>query len=233
MELAAGCEPYRAGFLDQPANAVTSVAFVVAAAGILVGRRRSGTPCDTLVRDRQAVFALLVARVGVGSFIQHGPHPDWQAYAHDLPLAGVLVFVATDAASDLTGRELSHWWWLVPPVAMVPVVASGAAASTIVQAVMAAAAIGLNLVRVRRRPGLRKTVIAALVAVAAGAVIGTLTDRTSLCQANSLVQGHAVWHVLAAAALWRLSPAIGARRRPPSPIAESAKPPAHSALRKP
>ena len=88
------------------------------------------------------MFALLVAGVGVGSFIQHGPHPDWQAYAHDLPLAAVLVFVAADAASDLTGRELSHRWWLIPSVAMVPVVAMGATASTIAQTVMAAAAIG-------------------------------------------------------------------------------------------
>jgi hypothetical protein len=80
---------------------------------------------------------------------------------------------------------------------------------------------------------LRKTVIAALVTAAVGAVIGTLTDRTSLCQPDSLIQGHALWHVLAAAALWRLAPAIGARRRPPSPTAASPTPPAHSALRKP
>src|SRR5437870_2845370 len=171
MELAAVCERYRVGFLGQPASAVTSVAFVVAAAGIFVARRRSGTHGDTPVRDRQTVFALLVAEIGVGSFIQHGPHPDWQAYAHDPPLAAVLMFVATDAVSDLTGRELSQGWWLVPAAGMVPVVASGATASTIVQAVMAAAAIGLTLVRARRRPAWRKTVIAALGIAAAGAGI--------------------------------------------------------------
>jgi hypothetical protein len=233
MELAAVCERSRVGFLGERANAVTSVAFVVAAAAVLVARRRSGSHCDAPVRDRQTVFALLVAAIGVGSFIQHGPHPDWQAYAHDLPLAAVLVFVATDAVSDLIGRELSHGWWLVPSVAMGAVVASGATASTIVQAVMAAAAIGLNLVRARRRPPVRKTVIAALVIAAAGAVIGTVTDRTSLCRADNLVQGHAVWHVLAAAALWRLAPAIGARRRPPPPAAASATPPTHCTPRAP
>jgi hypothetical protein len=206
------CDRYRVGLLFEPANAGTSVAFVVAAAGILVACRRNGTAFDTPVRNRQTVFALLVAGVGLGSFIQHGPHLDWQAYAHDPPLAAVLTFVATDAASDLTGRELSPAWWLIPSVLMVPVVASGASVSTIVQAVMAAAAIGLNLVRAGRRPALRKTVIAALVTAAAGAVIDGLTDRTTPCQADSLIPGHAVWHVLAAAALWRLAPAIGARR---------------------
>src|SRR4249919_1984924 len=200
MELAAVCEQYRVGFLGEPASAVSSLAFVAAAVGILVSHRHSGARCDTQVHDRQTVvFAALVAGTGVGSFIQHGPHPAWQAYAHDLPLAAVLMFVATDAVSDLTERELSPAWWLVPVVAM------------------ATAAIGLSLVRAGRRPALRRTLIAALVTAAAGAAIGALTDRTPLCRADSLVHGHAVWHVLAAAALWRLAAAMGARHRPPSP----------------
>ena len=71
------------------------------------GQRELGV--TNQVAHRRTVFALLVAGVGVGSFIQHGPHPDWQAYAHDLPLAAVLVFVATElrpislAASCRTG----------------------------------------------------------------------------------------------------------------------------------
>jgi hypothetical protein len=212
VEGATFCEQYRAGFLGQPASAVTSVAFVLAGAGILVARSRSAAGISG--RDRQVVYSVLVAGIGLGSFIQHGPHPDWQAYAHDLPLAAVLVFVATDAICDLAGRELSDMWWLVPSAAMVPVVAWGSTASIVAQAAMAAAAIGVNLVRIRWRPQLRKPVITALVTAAAGVVISWLMDRTWLGGPNSVMQGHAVWHVLAAAALWRLAPAIGARRRP-------------------
>jgi hypothetical protein len=216
MEMAAVCEQYGAGFLAEPANAVTSLAFVAAAVGILVSHRHNATRPHMPVRDRQTVvFATLVAGTGVGSFIQHGPHPDWQAYAHDLPLAAVLMFVTTDAVSDLTARELSPSWWLVPVAAMVPVIASGASASTTLQAAMATAAVGLSMVRARRRPELRRTLITALLTAASGAAIGALTDRTSLCQADSLVQGHAVWHVLAAAALWRLAAAMGTRHQPP------------------
>jgi hypothetical protein len=210
------CEQYRLGFLGQPANAVSSVAFVVAAASILSTHRRNRRSGDASLADRQSlIFALLVAGVGVGSFIQHGPHPAWQAYAHDLPLAAVLMFVAVDATSDLTGRELPPAWWLVPSAAMVPVVASGPTASTDVQAVIAAAAIGLNFARARRRPAMRRRVVAALGTAVAGAVISAVADRSALCRADSLFQGHAVWHVLAAAALWLLAPAIGARRRLP------------------
>src|SRR5262245_17347642 len=214
MELAAVCEQSRVEFLGEPANAVTSLAFVAAAVGILASHRRSRGRRNTPVRERQtAVFAALVAGTGVGSFIQHGPHPQWQAYAHDLPLAAVLMFVTTDAVSDLRERELSPAWWLVPVAAMVPAVASGPTASTTLQAGMATAAIGLSVVRARGRPALRGSLIAAVLAAAAGAAIGTLTDRTSLCRGDSLVQGHAIWHVLAAAALWRFAAAIGARDR--------------------
>ena len=115
MDLNAVCERYGDAFLGQPANAVTSGAFVLAGVGILVAGRRIGTPRNVPVRDRHTlVFGLLVSGIGVGSFIQHGPNPDWQAYAHDLPLAAVLLFVTADAMSDLCERDLSPAWWFIP-----------------------------------------------------------------------------------------------------------------------
>lgn len=169
------------------ADALTSTAFLVAAAGIVAAHRR------------QTAFALLVGAVGVGSFVEHGPHPSWAAYVHDLPLTAVLLLIAADAVADLIGRELSPAWWGVPSVAMTAVVAAGPTASTVVQAVVGAAAIGLSLARAQVRPALRIPVIAALSIGAAGVVV----DR--------VWHGHAVWHVLAAAALWQLGSAIGAR----------------------
>jgi hypothetical protein len=226
MEADALCERYTDAFLGQPANAVTSGAFVLVGIGILAAGSRRGVPLGVPVRDRETVvFGLLVSGIGIGSFIQHGPNPDWQAYAHDLPLAAVLVFVATDAISDLRGRELSPGWWLVPSAAMVPVVAAGPRASAIVQAAMAGTAIGLNLIRAERRPMLRRTLYATLLTVATGAVIGTLTDRSALCRPDSLLQGHAIWHLLAAAALWRLAAAVGARRSPPHATTGTTPPP--------
>lgn len=203
MDVAELCELYGAHpFWGQPANSVTSLAFVASGAAILAGRRghRGRVP-----------YALLVIGVGVGSLIQHGPNPAWQQYAHDVPLAGVLAFVAVDAASDVTGRRLSPLWWLAPTAAIVPIVAISPAASSVAQGAMATAAIALNLHRARIRPRLRRTLLTSLAILAAGGLIGTLGDRTSLCQPDSLLQGHAVWHILAALALWRLAPAIGSR----------------------
>jgi len=120
--------------------------------------------------------------------------------------ASILLRLAT------VRRELSNRWWLIPSAALVPVVAFGATASTIAQAVLAAAAIGGNLLRAARRPVLRRVLISALVIAAAGVTIGSLSDPPSLCRADGLLPRHAIWHVLAAAALWRLATVIGARR---------------------
>lgn len=214
------CEQFRAGFLGQPAATLTALALVAAGLLVLAGRQPAGTRL-------RWTYGLLVVAVGVGSVIQHGPHPSWQAYAHDLPLAAVLGLVAADAAADLTGRAgpAYRWWlvayrgWLVPTVAMVltaamvPVVAAGPVASSLVQAGLAGLAIGLSLLRARARPQLRRTLLVALAVLAAGALAGTLGERTGLCRPDSLLQGHAIWHLLAAVALWLLAPALGARRR--------------------
>ena len=199
--LANACELYRdAGFVRQPAAAVTSLAFVVAGLAV-VARRRHGAPTVT--------YGLLVAAVGVGSLVQHGPNPPWQAYAHDTPIATLLAYIAVDAASDRFGRRLSPGWWVVVPLVMVPTVAAGSTASTSVQAMLAAGAVGLGVERARVRPQLRRASIVAALLLVSGAVLGTIGDRTSICRPSSVLQGHALWHVLAAAGLWRLAPTIG------------------------
>lgn len=217
-QLALACERFGdglGGFLGQPANSLTSVSFLLAGAAVLAqGRSRSAGA------GQRWAYPLLVGAVGVGSLMQHGPHPPWQAYAHDLPLASLLAFVAADCAADLTGRRRVAWWWLPVPVVMVPVVAAGPLASSVAQGALAAAAIGLGLARVRRRPALRRTVLTALGLLGAGALAGTLGERTALCHPDTLLQGHAAWHLLAAGALWWLAPAIGSAGNPePGPPA--------------
>lgn len=203
--MANACELYRdAGFFGQPANSLTSLAFVVSGVAIAASRRPG--------RHRRLPFAVLVIAVGAGSLVQHGPNPDWQAYAHDLPLATLLAYVAVDAAADLLGRKVSPAWWLTVPVAMLPVVAAGPTASSVGQGGIAVAAIGLNLLRARRRPELRGTLIGSVIILGVGALVGTIGDRTSICRPEVFLQGHAFWHLMAALALWRLAPVIARRR---------------------
>lgn len=197
-----GCEWSADGPLVEPVSAATSLAFVLAAL-LLAARRR---------RAEQApapAYALLVAGVGVGSFVQHGPDPAWSDPAHDLPLAGVLCFLAADTFAALTGRRRRWWWWAVPTASLMVPVVLAPRAGDLAQVVVAGVAGGLLLVRARREPSARVPVVVAVAVLTLGGLVGTLS-RTGgpLCDPSSLFQGHAVWHLASAGALVVLAPLV-------------------------
>lgn len=142
------CERIRPGPIGQPANTVSSLAFVVAA-----------VPIAARARDRRsgawAAVAASAAFEGIGSVAYHGPGGRVAKVIHDV---GLVALIASLATARLSERP------------------------------------------VQVRPG------AAALGVAAG-VLHTLS-RTGgpLCSCNSRLQGHAVFHVLAAAALVAASP---------------------------
>ncbi|MBO1752695.1 hypothetical protein J4G33_12850 [Actinotalea sp. BY-33] len=192
-----GCEPLAPGLLAEPVAAVTSLAFVVAALVIvLTTRGRSG-------------YALLVAGVGVGSVIAHGPDPAYADLAHDLPLVATLAFVAADSAAALRRRSRSWWWWAGPTVALVPLILLAPRIADLAQAGIAVLAVALTVWRAARDPASRTRIAWTVGLLAVGAVIGTLSRAGGpLCVPESVIQGHAVWHVLASAALVVLAPAL-------------------------
>lgn len=203
---APGCEVLRDGLLQEPVAAVSSLAYVVAAVAVLVLARRGGTrPRDV------AAYAALVAGIGVGSFVQHGPDPAWSDLAHDLPLAATLCLVAADGVASLRGRGRPWWWWVVPTAALVPAILLVPRPADAAQAVVAAVAVVVTLLRGRTEPGVRRRALTAVGLLGVGSLIGTLSRAGGpLCDPASLWQGHAVWHVLSAAALVVLAPVVGA-----------------------
>lgn len=174
------CERIVDGFLAQPINAITSLAFVLG--GVVIALRRP---------DRR-MFGMLVTLVGVGSFLFHGPMPYESEWLHDSTIGWVLAAVLLD--------RHRHWLWgAIPALSLVFAVAPAAADPLMV--VMAVAAV----VREAGR-GLRLRSVAApasLGMLAVGAGIGTLS-RTDWpwCSPDGMIQGHAVWHLLAAGALY-------------------------------
>ena len=138
------CEAIRPGLVGQPANTVSSLAFVAAAVPIARAARRRGRPAWTAV-------ALATAVEGAGSVAYHGPGGRWAKRLHDGGL--VLLVAALGVALGQEGR----------PVGGRPVTAS-----------LAISAAGLHALSRTGGP---------------------------LCSCRSPLQGHAVFHVLAAAAL--------------------------------
>jgi hypothetical protein len=164
---------------------------------------------------RHLVYGSLVALNGAGSVALHGPYPPWADLAHDLPLVALAAYVAVDAAADLRGTPLSAAWWVMPVVVAAPVVAVAPDWGDLVQAGLAVVTVALSLMRARVRPALRRSILTSMAILGVGALVGTLTrSGAPLCRPDSLFQGHAVWHVLAALALWLLAPAVGSIGRP-------------------
>ena len=83
------CERLRDGWLAQPVNALTSLAFV-GAAGLVLARR--GGPGG---RHREVLaYSALLALVGAGSVAFHGPQPPGAKAMHDLPIPMLIGLAA-------------------------------------------------------------------------------------------------------------------------------------------
>jgi len=151
------CERIRPGPLGQPANTVTSLAFVAAAIPVWRWSRRPG-------RRPWAAVAAASAVEGVGSVAYHGPGGRLSKWIHDAGLVALLAAAGGVAASDPDALR-------------------------------------------RPRP--------APLLLGAGAVALHALSRTGrpLCRPDAPIQGHAAFHLLAAAALVTAA----APRRTPSP----------------
>ena len=138
------CERIRPGLVGQPANTLTSLAFVAAAVPIVRWSRRPG-------RRAWRAVAAAAAFEGVGSVAYHGPGGRLSKRLHDVGLVALAVAAGGVARTD--------------PAALRPrPLASG----------LGVAAVALHALSRTGRP---------------------------LCSCRSRLPGHAVFHLLAAAAL--------------------------------
>ena len=186
IQLAAGdCEALASGWLEQPVNAASSAAYLVAATWVWRNTSRRGR-----------VFAVLLIAVGVGSFAFHGPGGSLSRYVHDVAIAATLVVVgATHVAARSTGAVV----WLVAGLATLLAVVpdAGTAVITILgvgAVVTASAPAATNRAVDRRHAIMWGAVVLGVAAQAAGRTGGPW------CDPGGLLQLHAVWHAATALA---------------------------------
>jgi Ceramidase len=199
------CEHIGEGLLAQPANTLSSLAYVVA--GVLLLWR--ALALNPRARVTLIVYALTVMGVGVGSAAFHGPMPEWGRFAHDLSIAAVLAFIIGSGVASARGAPvstgLSIFGGLVGACAIVLAVSPDA--SNALDAVLVVGAVGAELAAARspagRDVGYGRLWIVGAAALAVGAVLNALgrTDAP-LCDPDSPVQLHALWHVVTAFVLW-------------------------------
>jgi hypothetical protein len=85
---ASDCEALRSGWLGQPVNCLSSLAYLVAGAYVL----RRGVPDATT-----AAVAAALGAVGVGSVLYHGPMPAGAELIHDGSLVALAATIAVAA----------------------------------------------------------------------------------------------------------------------------------------
>jgi hypothetical protein len=223
------CEAARAGWLKQPANALSNLGFV--AAGVLIGWR-AGRPEGRLARPGLAsAFAVVVVLLGPGSMAMHATQTTLGGHLDMTSMFLVASFAA--AYSLMRWRERgSAYFGSVFVIALlgcelveripgeIPVVMH---AGNLVFGALLILTVVLEM-RLRRRDGAAgdvRWIGLAVGAIAVAFVVWNLAKNGGpLCDPDSLVQGHAVWHVLCAVSsyclyrYWNSAAAQQTRRSP-------------------
>jgi hypothetical protein len=218
---AADCEAIGTGFLAQPVNALSSVAYAGAALWLVAAarRRRGRITADV------AVFTALLAAEGIGSLLFHGPGDRASHLLHDVTLVGTLSAVAATDTALATGRAAES---AIAPTLALTAAAGGVAAANpsttnLIAAVAGGAALTAGAVAATRVAAGRGWRVVAAACLGAGAVFHVL-GRTGgrWCEPSSPWQPHAAWHVLTAVALAAWGRAALVETVRPVPAARSA-----------
>ncbi len=206
------CEGFRAGLVRQPANTWSNLGFVamgLAVATHSVRRRREpprrSNPMTTRVGP-PALYAAVVVFLGPGSMFLHGSMTRWGG---QVDVASMYLFAAFAVVYAVVRWRGLGWdallaGWAALSAVLVISKLTLPVSSDVVFGLVLAAAVGLETLAVRRRQLAMRTGWAA----AAGAVFAVafaiwLPSRTldgALCDPDSLLQGHAAWHLLCAVA---------------------------------
>lgn len=202
------CERIGAGLFAQPANTISSAAFLLAGLWILHRARRGSAR-----RVELAVFGLAVASNAVGGLLFHGVRSEGATWVHDQAILAVLLFASVFALARFAGWRAT---WTVTAfgtalAAMGILLALVPDSSYAMFAVLGVGAGAWELGEYRhevpaiRAEGLtsRRAARLGVVAVAALAATAFFVGRTgaALCRPESVFQWHAVWHVLGAVAM--------------------------------
>jgi hypothetical protein len=203
------CERLGPGFWAEPLNAVTNVAFLVAAAW---GLRRAARLRD----GGLAVLASLAATVGIGSFLFHTVATRWAALADVVPIAGFILLAVYLVMRRAAGLGPAGAVAAVAAfVAAVPIAAVAArplmgSSSAYLPALLALVAVGRGLVAANVPAG--RPILAAG-AVFAISLLFRMADP-EVC-ATFPAGTHVLWHVLNAVVLAFVMKAVSLPPAPP------------------
>ena len=194
------CEALGDGWLLQPVEAWTSLAYTLVGIVVIVSARRAA-PAERAMR---IAFGVLMAATGVGSFLYHGPQSAGAGFVHDVTFLATLWFVALmDPASSYGIRRRTAWLAFGAVGATISLLLILIPSSTNVLTGIAVVALVLSDVLMHRVGGIDGRWYATALTLLAMSLLFNVLGRStaSTCDPDSLLQFHALWHVLSAGAL--------------------------------
>lgn len=195
------CEHLASGFLAQPVNAISGLAYAVFGIVVFVSIRHS-LGADRIIR---AVFGSLLVATGLGNVLFHGTQGSASRFLHDASFLLMLFFIAIATVWSLRGWSLrSHLAFFAGVVlALSVLLVVWPSATNMLAGISAVALIGSDVLA-RRAQAIRRRWWRGAVLAMGVALAFYVAGRTGgpLCDSSSLLQGHALWHVLSGAAFW-------------------------------
>lgn len=194
------CEAYHGGVVAQPVNTITSLGFVVVGLGLVIRglRRRRADHADL-------IYGTTLMAIGLGSAAFHGPQPRGAQMAHDIPIYAAIYYILLHNLHDLGYlKRVDRTFFLgLAPIALL---GSTPVMGPVVGVVLAISAMASELLRFRSRPPNSdprerdQEFAMASVMVVAGAAYFLGRTGSALCDPDSPLQLHGLWHLLSAAA---------------------------------
>ena len=205
------CEEIGTGFLAQPVNAITSLAFTVVGLA-MIGWARVAVGRERTVRW---LFVLAMAATGLGSFLYHGPQWTGSRFLHDVTFLAVLaILVVADMAAARRWRDRTMALALGGVVALSSVILLIAPDITNVLTGIGLVLLAGSDLMLFGRSGRGSPWYLAAIAMFALALVALVLGRTGspVCEPGTVLQAHGLWHLLAAGALGAYAVATGERR---------------------
>ena len=200
------CERIDASFWSEPLNAITNLAFLLAAYWLFKQTRSE----QQWIKDGSATFLIVVLfLIGIGSFLFHTFATRWAGVADVLP---ILIFIMTYVYVAL--RRFFGWsWWLAilgPLALIVQTPVYGAlglgGASGYLPALVGLLVLGACLLQADREAAISLLITAAIFAIS----LSFRSIDELLCGQNPLGT-HWLWHCLNALTLYRVTRILAQR----------------------
>ncbi|MHA3980013.1 ceramidase domain-containing protein [Halovulum sp. GXIMD14794] len=208
------CEAFRDSWIRQPANTWSNLGFVAAGLWMVShaaqAGRRASAPGNIFSNSRSLpiLYAALVISIGPGSMALHGTGHAWGHSADVVAMFTFIMFPIAWAVTHLAGGSERAFWTvylaLTGPVTLAHLLEVLPFSGIVLYAILIPTAVALELVRYFRKPTGTRSLILTLGALGCF-LLGFVAWRLSLtgaplCAPGSLLQGHALWHLLCAAA---------------------------------